>query len=191
MERADYINTLKQQYGARKEIPLKYEPEILAALSHYPELKDIRIRFVLTASASVPYGTKPTLASCFLPPSRRTYTVTILEEAESPEKEALFRNLSKSMRIGVIAHELVHVIQYHRCRVPQLLKMLALYLIPFWKRQIERAADKGAIDHGYGLQLLQHACYIREIPGYVHQRPEINKDYLKPDEIRHFLRHRG
>jgi hypothetical protein len=102
-----------QKFGYRKQIPKEYEKEILIALSRYPELKNVRIAFVLANHASVPYGTKPDMKSCVHFKSKRSYTVTILEDAQYPESAALFKNLTECMRIAVIAHELFHVVQYH------------------------------------------------------------------------------
>lgn len=164
MEKYGDIDALRREYGKNKLIPAKYEEEILIALYHYPELKKEHIHFQLAFHASVPYGTKPSFASCFKPKGKRTYTVTILERAEDPENEALMRNLDRKMRIGFIGHELGHVLQYSRCNPLSLLKMLSLYLVDSYKREIERGADKAAIQHGLGEELLRHAEYIRLIP---------------------------
>ena len=181
------IQKLKKEFGNLKDIPVKYEREILIALSHFPELKKEDINFQLALHSSVPYGTKPSFASCFIPKNKRTYTITILEAAESPTKEALFRNLTENMRIAVIAHELTHVKQYSKCNPVSLLKTFILYMTPKYKRKIERNADIGAIEHGFGNELLEHALYIRSIPGYLKVRPEINKDYLLPLEIKRYM----
>ncbi len=175
------------RFAANKMIPASYEEEILTALSHYPELISTRIAFVPADKASVPYGTKPTFSSCFKPKSKRLYMITILERARYPESKALFRNLSFSMRVGVIAHELGHVNQYEKVGVFGLFKTLALFVMPKHRRMLERNADMAAIRHGMGQELLQHALYIRSIPGYVEQRPAINRDYLMPHEIEKFL----
>ncbi|HET6226194.1 MAG TPA: hypothetical protein VFF27_07940 [Bacteroidia bacterium] len=183
----DTIQELRKKYGMNKHIPFKYENEILTALSHYPELKEVEIIFKLTDHASVPYGTKPAISSCFKSKKKRSYVINILEKAEDPERTALFKNLSSRMRIGVIAHELMHVEQYHFGRF-SLIKTLGLFVVPSSRRRLERAADKGAIDHGFGEELLEHALYLRSIPGYTEKRPAIKEDYLQPDEIESCLR---
>jgi hypothetical protein len=182
------LDELRKQFGKNKYIPAKYEREILLTLSQYPELKETTINFMLALKASVPYGTKPTFASCFKPKAKREYTVTFLEFADEPENSALMKNLTPQMRTGVIAHELVHVIQYCNCNPLSLLRMLALYVTPY-KKKIERGADKGAIKHGFGEELLAHAQYLRKIPGYTEKRPELNTDYLQPREIRYYIDH--
>jgi hypothetical protein len=182
------LDTLKKEFGINKYIPKKYEREILLVLSHFPELKETKINFILALKASVPYGTKPTFASCFKPRAQREYTITILEYADEPENSALMKNLSPGMRMGVIAHELIHVKQYCHCNPLSLIKMFALYLTPY-KKKIERNADKGAIKHGFGEELFLHAQYIRSIPGYVAKRPELATHYLQPHEIKYYMEH--
>lgn len=175
-----------KKYSFNKEIPKKYEKEILIALSRYPELRKVHIKFVLVETGPVPYYTKPVLASCLLPKKKREYIVSILEKAAYPESEALFEKLTERMRVGVIGHELYHVIQYHFGRF-SLLRTVAAFLIHAFRKKLERAADKGAIQHGFGKQLLEHARYIRSIPGYLQKRPSIQTDYLKPSEIEYLL----
>jgi hypothetical protein len=166
-----------------KRIPEKYKSSILKALSFFPELEDVKIHFVLTNSNSMLYSTKPTLLSIFLPPAKRKFKVSLLEKAEEPHYSALFKNLTEEKQLAVIAHELTHVIQFHSCSAAQLIMKLICYPIPAIKRKLERNADLGAITHGQGVGLYNHAVYLRTIPGYLEKRPEINKYYLLPDEI--------
>lgn len=175
-----------KKYGTNKEIPQKYEKEILIALSRYPELRKVRIKFVLVDTAPSLYYTKPVLASCFSAKKNRQYVISILERASYPESEALFEKLTERMRIGVIGHELYHVVQYHIGRF-SLIKTCIHSLIFGLRRKLGRAADKGAIQHGFGKQLLEHSRYIRSIPGYLQKRPSIQTDHLKPSEIEYLL----
>jgi hypothetical protein len=177
------ISKLRLDFGRNKIIPKMYEVPILMALSAYPELKEVHIHFKPVNKYSVPYGTTPTFASLFKPAHKRRYEVHLLEKAKEPEFSALFKNLPLEGQIAVIGHELVHVLQYHRCSSPQLIKMMSLYTFPSFKKSLERGADIGAIRHGFGDKLHKHAVYLRSIPGYVKKRPEINKYYLRPGEI--------
>jgi hypothetical protein len=182
------IDLLRKEFSRNKEIPAEYEKEILAALSHYPELKDTKIKFKLTNHHPVPYGTTPSLDSVFKSPSDRRYTISILEKAKEPEESALVCNLPFEARIGVIGHELAHVAQFQSCSRFGLASLLASYAIPFFRKRIEKGADKRTIFHGLGKELLMHAIFIRGIPGYVQQRKELNRNYLKPFEIKKYLK---
>ena len=183
------LDELRREFGMYKEIPAKYEEEILTALSHYPELKDEQIHFVLASAGAMPYSTKLTFSSYFGPKNKRIYTITILERADFPESEAIIKHLNRKMRIGVLGHELGHVLQYKNCEPLKLLKNLVLYVIKPFKRKLERGADKAAISHGLGEELLTHAEYIRLIPEYMNKRPELDTDYLKPEEIIYLMAH--
>jgi hypothetical protein len=174
---------LEKQVGYNKEIPAKYEAPILSALAAYPELEKIRIRFNLADQHSVTYGTTPTLLSFFKRPENRVYDITLLEEAKEPEQSALFKNLTEPMQTAVIAHELMHVLQYNARPRKEMWKLCLTYPFPSHKRKLERGADIGAIERGFGEGLYAHAIYIRSIPGYLEQRPDIDKYYLKPAEI--------
>ena len=178
---------LKNTVGKNKEIPAKYEKVILEALAGYPELKDTHIVFKLKKQHPVPYGTVPLLGSLFQKPENRVYHIAILEESKPPEEQVLFRNLSYPMQLGVIAHELVHVIQFQECSRLRLLRYFLSYPTPAFQRRLERDADKRTIEHGFGEELLTHARYIRSVPGYVEQRKAINENYLKPQEILDYM----
>lgn len=187
METPDELELLRKEFGRYKEIPEKYETVILTALSHFPELKDTRIRFCLEQKHPVPYGTKPSMKSILADPSERKYIVSILEHADPPMFYALFKNLTYESQLGVLGHELTHVVQYNSLSRPELLKFMLFFMLPEFQQKIEQAADMGAIIHGFGKELLEHAIYIRCIPGYVEERKAINENYLKPSEILGYL----
>jgi hypothetical protein len=166
-----------------KSIPEKYKGSILKALAYYPELNDVSIRFMSVQKSPMPYSTQPELTSLFKPRSKRIYKIMILENAKEPMYSALLKNLPEEEQVAVISHELVHVIQFNSCNIFQLLKTVLTYPISSVKNRLERGADIGAIEHFQGEGLYKHAVHIRSIPGYTEQRPDINKYYLKPQEI--------
>jgi hypothetical protein len=171
-----------------KRIPEKYAESILEALTHYPELYNVRIDFKLRKTGKVPYGTKPSMLTLFRSPAKRKYIISLLEDANGPMEMALFKNLSHSAKLGVLGHELNHVVQFKSRSTKELLKLLVSYTIPYFKKRIERNADIATIEHGLGRELYVHAVYIRCIPGYTEERKDINKYYLKPQEIFRMLK---
>lgn len=182
------IEQLRNEFGRHKSIPAKYEAAILTALSKYPELKEVRINFILKDKHSVPYGTAPSFLSVFSEPEDREYNISILEKADPPMFYALIKNLTFEAKVGVLGHEIAHVVQYNSLEKGELLKFLAFYLIPEFQEKVEKAADMAAIIHGLGQELLEHAIYIRSIPGYTEERKTINKNYLKPSEIVDYIK---
>jgi hypothetical protein len=177
------LHQLKQEFGKHKEIPSQYEEVILKALSHYPELKNVTIRFDLKNSHPVPYGTTPAAATVLRSGKKRQYIISLLEEAELPMRGVLFKNLPEEAQRAVIGHELGHVVQFMKKSVPGLIKTALSYSNVHTRREAERGADILAIEHGLGFELYVHAVFIRRVPGYVQSRKEIETDYLKPQEI--------
>jgi hypothetical protein len=177
------LSILRKEFSRHKQIPTQYEEVILKALSHYPELKDVHIRFELKTKHPVPYGTTPAVPSLLRGGKKRVYVVSLLDEADPPIRQVLFKNLPEEGQRAVIGHELGHVVQMMAKSTPALLKFALSYGSVYTRREIERDADLCAIKHGLGFELYVHAVYIRRVPGYVQQRKEIETDYLKPQEI--------
>jgi hypothetical protein len=180
--------SLKENFGINKKIPPEYEEIILKALSHYPELKHLHIDFVLSDNYPVPYGTKPVITSLMKHRTKREYRITLLDQAEPPMLHALFKNLPKAGKLAVLGHEIAHVAQYNTCSSATLLRLPLLMTIPAFLQQFERDADRLCIAHGFGAELYFHAVFIRNIPGYVKERKNLNRNYLKPNEILQVLK---
>lgn len=174
-------------FESNKVIPPKYREVILEVLESYPELRDTRIRFCLKKKHPVPYGTIPDLSAVFRKPEKRSFTITILEEARPPTEQVLFRNLTRNMQKGVIAHELIHVLQFKACSRPGLLKTVLGMTRESVLRKLEREADRGAVERGYGSELHEHAVHLRSVPGYAQLRPAVHRVYLEPEEILDYM----
>jgi hypothetical protein len=169
-----------------KVIPEEYRKEISTALEHYPELADVHIVFKFKNYLTVPYGTIPSYYELLLR-NKRVYNIMLRARASGSTEQALFKNLPTRARIGVIGHELGHVLQFQKRTRWQVMKLSLKYLSARVRQSIERGADLTAIDHDLGNELYEHAVYIRAIPGYTEQRKSINRDYLKPEEITEIL----
>jgi hypothetical protein len=172
---------------AQLRIPKKYAACFLKAMAAYPELDDVNIRVILSRNYPSPYGTLPVWLSIFRSRKNRAYKILLLEEADEPVRSILFKNLSEEKQTAIIAHELMHVKQFHACSPGKLLLLLAMYYLPAVKRKLERAADIEAIKRGFGQGLYDHAVFMRSFPEYIKTRPEIDKYYLTPEEILSYL----
>ena len=181
------IAELRKTVGKNKKIPAKYEDVILEALAAYPELKNTHIVFKLKKKHPVPYGTVPLLSSLLQKPANRVYHISILEESKPPEEQVLLRNLSRGLQLSVLAHELIHVMQFQACSRLRLLSYFLSYPIPAFQRRLERDADERTIERGFGEELLAYARYVRSVPGYVEKRKAVNENYLKPQEILDYM----
>jgi hypothetical protein len=177
------LEVLRKEHGVNKTIPPAYEEVILKVLSHYPELKDVHITFKLADKHPIPYSTMPALKTVFREGKKRKYIISILEEADLPVRQALFKNLPAEAQMAVIAHELGHVLQFIDHSPAKLVKTAFMNSNVYDRRDLKREADLHAIKHGLGFELYVHSMFIRKIPGYVQLRKEIDTDYLKPQEI--------
>ena len=173
------LQELKSGFSTNKKFPAEYQEEILVALSHFPELKEARIRFVVVDSHDHPFHTTVSHAGLFSPKARRHYTVHIARAAKLAPDEALMQQLPFEARVAAMAHELAHIVQLE--------KKGGVKGLTFMKheadRTMEREADICVIEHGLGFELYTHASYLRTIPGLIdtYRHADINR--LHPNEI--------
>jgi len=161
IESVDF-DRLRQEYGKFKEIPSEYEKSVLVALSYYPELKDIRIRVVLRDKKS-PLLTRPELFSAlFRQPHKRTYLIVISRDTEKYLKHIEFSKLNLNAQIGVLGHELTHVVDFSQRGSLGLLGISWGNLSSKWIDRFEFETDRKTIDHGLGFQLLAWSNAVRD-----------------------------
>lgn len=175
---------IRDESGRDKVIPREHEKVILKALTHYPELKDTPIVFRSKKRQSVPYKTAPVFSSLIKDKSEWKFSVEFLDQSDPPTEYALFKYLPEDAQVGVIGHELAHIVQYLLMTRLKILRTSVFLKSKSQRRKIERLADRIAIKHGLGEELLSHANYIRRIPGYTDERKDINELYLLPEEIK-------
>lgn len=172
-------------HGNGKELPPGYELQTLIALSHYPELKDTRIRFMVK-NVSIPLSSRPHWASMFRSAANRRYQVIIDTEREGSASVLLLKNQPFNAQIGIIGHELSHTVYYlHRSFfgiVADAFCQLGDCRIGF-----ERSTDRRLIEYGLGWQRLDHARFVR---GNIARSPQQALDmesakgaYMSPAEI--------
>ena len=111
------IDSLKE-FGNKKEIPQQFEKPILTALSHFPELKDVHIVFKIK-KARTGLATKPDFVGVFQRKDHRTYIITISNETIDTLRPLLLQNLTFEQQVGVIGHELSHVVDFNSNNFPQ------------------------------------------------------------------------
>jgi len=155
-------SNLKSIYGNNKTMPKDFEAQTLIALSYFPELKDIKIKFRLK-NRITPLATRPTIFSLFRSAKKRTYIITISKQSNAKLDTITLKNLKFNTQIGVIGHELSHISDYLN---RDLLEMNRIGLdIIFSKKRIdtlEYNTDMSCINHGLGFQLLDWSVSVRE-----------------------------
>lgn len=175
---------LLEEYGKNKNLAKGYEMQCLLALSHYPELKEAPIDFLIQA-AFLPLSSRPDPITILFPWVQRRYLVVISNESTDFFEKILLHNVPFNAQVGVIGHELAHTLYYQDKSALYLAGIAYCYLFDDFIHDFERDTDKRAVAHGLGYQLEDFAWFVRRAFGQKDE--EIEKEegdrYLSPKEI--------
>jgi hypothetical protein len=149
------------EFKKNKEIPEQFKKPILTALSYFPELKDVHIIF-RTRNAYTPLTTKPNFAGVFQRKTHRTYIITISNQTIDTLKRLLFQNLTFEEQVGVIGHELSHVVDFNSKSFPQTIALGVGHLSKKYIDKMEFNTDHICVMHGLGQYLLAYSEHVRE-----------------------------
>lgn len=153
------FDDLLAQYGQHKELPPGYELQALLALSHFPDLRDVRIRFVVN-DVDIPLASRPHWASMLNSAAGRTYLVVIDNHRDGNRDALLLKNQPFNAQVGILGHELAHT-QYYLDRSFFGIVGDALCQLSRCRVEFERATDRRLVDHGLGWQRYDHALFVR------------------------------
>lgn len=102
------------------------------------------------------------MIGALLPRGRRSYVVIISNKTIKRLTPITFQNLPEAARIGVIGHELSHVVDFSRKTTWQSLLVAAGHFSKRYMASLEFNTDKICIDHGLGEPLYNWSSYIRQ-----------------------------
>ena len=181
---ADKLDSLEKDFGMGKNFPAKYQLQILLALSHFPELKDVKIAFV-EKKVFAPLSALPSIRSMLNPFGKRTYRVIISTKSAEEMERILLKNLPINAQVGVIGHELAHIADYHRKSFTELLAVSINYGVnPAYHAWFEKNTDFRTIEHGLGWELYSYSKYVRTIFGSLEREVNLSDDfYMHYNEI--------
>ncbi len=177
-------DSLRHQLGCRKEFLPQFELASLVALTHYPELINVRISFREKKLHST-MATRPKGIEVLRKKGKREYIVYIntTDNVNVPIDQTSF-----NAQVGVIGHELAHIVDYESKSSIRLIANGLGYLSKGFRLKLEHQTDKSTISHGLGWQLYDWSFYVlhyEEItPKYLEYKKKI---YLKPSEIESLL----
>ncbi len=145
-----------------------YKIQALIALSYYPELEDVQIEFkkknIKTTMSSIPKN------DFFLRKKKnRIYHINV-DTTTHNNKGLLLEDVPLNAQIGVIAHELGHVVDYESKSAVGILLTGLSYLIPPFRKKLEQKVDEITIAHGLGYQ-------VKEFSDYVLNQADVNEKY--------------
>lgn len=177
-------DSLKAEWGNNKSIPEEFELQILIALTHYPELKNVKINFAVKKSFA-PLSAMPFLPSLIPFYPERKYRIVISNSSTLEMERILLKNLPINAQIGVIGHELAHVVDYNQKSLTELIAVALNYGInPAYHAWFEKSTDLRTIEHGLGWELYDYSKYVRTIFGNEDLEVNLSDDfYLHYNEI--------
>jgi hypothetical protein len=173
-------------FGTNKKIPAIIRANVLKALSHYPELKTTRIRFVFKKRIrkSVMQA-QPVFGSLLNNRRHRAYQINISAVFRLTHTITPIHQLPDEIMIGWIGHELGHIMDYESRTNGGMVAFGYNYLASgAYVRQVEEIADTYAVNHGLGKYIIATKRFIldhAELPQAY--KDKISRLYLSPDDI--------
>ena len=186
-----------EKYSFRKKIPVEIQAQVLTALSYYPQLKDTRIKFRFK-KRKTPLTSRPRIMHVFLPKKWRTYVITLSTKTTESFDPILFSRLPYNAQIGVLGHEIAHILEYRAQSSFQLIGLGFKIGNPSFVDRFEFETDARAIANGLGYQLLDWSIFVRKALGIVEWKgaseelesgnvPEANQRYMNPETIKKYV----
>lgn len=174
------------RFGHNKCIPKVIEKPVLTALSYYPELEDVHIKFVFKKNikGSVMQA-QPLPVSIFKSRENRQYQINISSLLKLVHAATPIHQLPENIMIGWIGHELGHIMDYEQRSKWGLVQFGLSYLFsPGHRKQGETSADTYAVNHGLADYIIDTKKFIlehAELPKAYKEK--IARLYLSPDAI--------
>lgn len=162
------------------EILPEYRDVILMVLAYYPDLKYTNIKFVYS-SESTTMASRPEIGSLLM--GERTYNVFI--NNDTTFEGILLADVPRKAQIGVVAHELAHILQYESFNTIGIVQLGLMLMDDDSKRLFERETDERTISRGFGEYLKAWAQYsMFDSPKATQEYKEFKKRiYMSPSEI--------
>ena len=187
-------NALDDSLRHNKEIPGEFERPILTALSYFPELRDTHIIFRIK-KAYTPLTTKPNFTSVLKRKDHRTYIITISDETTDTLTRLLFQNLTFEEQVGVMGHELSHVVDFDSKNFPQSIGSGIGHISKKYVDKMEFNTDRICIMHGLGKYLEAYSVHVRQTMhvhnwrgvDFVNEKNETHERYMNPDTIEKYM----
>ena len=157
-QRIDYqpkIDSLRNLCGHRKKIPKVFELQTLLAISHYPDLYQVKIKFKCRKNAGLPISARPSFVDFIHSRKNRRYKIVM----RNGSRYVLNRNFDQ--QVGLIGHELAHIQYYRHKSFLSLIKVGFRYVTSQkYRIKFELDTDLRTIQYGLGWQLRSASIYM-------------------------------
>ena len=173
--------TIKGDYTAQ------FSDEINEVYGTFGELQNTKIIFK-SAKISTSLNARPTILSLlFRRRTKRTYVVRI----NCSEKDSIITldEVPKEAVVGVIGHELCHIVDYHQKSFWGVLGRGFAYLSKKKKSRFEKEIDSVAISRGFGEGVYSWSDYLLNHSDATKKYKEFKRlIYLEPEEIKEIMK---
>lgn len=152
------LDSLREEFGAK--LTLKngdsFELATLLALSHYPMLQARKVQIIVKKLPGAPVEASFSVWNFIKPRKGKIYKIKI-------EEGSFMERLTLNQQVSALSHEMAHFIQYdQRGYFGTLTTLIGWSLSKKARSKFEKGADKIAIDHHLGPQLLDFAFYTSD-----------------------------
>ena len=183
------LDSLKAIIGDHKGLPEGFEVAAAIAYTAYPQLKDVKIDMILTQDGA-PMESTLDVWTLFGQRKNRQYRILLNDTRKEGAffEPILLRSLPFDAQVGILAHELGHVVYYHRLNLFKFGKWGLKYLKDDKFRAIhERTTDLMPLYHGLGSQIYQYAYFVRKdsscIEFFKKEQAFMDKYYMTDEEL--------
>lgn len=162
------LDSLRELYGKKVSYKNKKGLELatLLAISHYPELQQRKVKVIIKNVKGAPVEASFSPFNFIKFRKGKIYKIIIHENS-------FMERIPLNQQVAALGHEMAHFIQYERRGFLGTLFTLLGYVTSDKKRyRFEKTADKIAMDHGLGRQMLDFAFYTndQEIKAYMDEK---------------------
>mgnify|MGYP001140632537 CR=1 FL=1 len=173
---------MRETCSYNKTLLPQFETEILSALSYYPELDGTKIIFK-EAKIKASLNARPTVGSLlFRRRSKRKYVIRI--KPDTGDSVATLEKVRFNGAVGVLGHELNHVVDYSNRSFFGILGRLFNYTNKKGKREYEGEIDRMTVEKGLGWQLYDWEDYVlNKSDAKVKYKAYKKAVYYSPEEI--------
>lgn len=159
-----------------------YKEPVTAALAYYPELKNTRIVFV-EKSIKTSAACRPSWKFIFQGKKNREYKIYINNNPERI-KGAMFCDIPVNAQIGLIGHELGHIVDYSKRSFLGIVGLGLKYLFIKSRSHIEKRIDSITIAHNLGWHVYEFDDFVLNCSKVSNAYKDYKrKVYYKPEEL--------
>lgn len=173
------LDSIEKEFANIEIIP-EFRDVTLTVLAYYPDLKNTKISFQYSSEMTT-MASRPDVGSLLL--GKREYRVLI---NNNPDFEGiLLSDVPTKAQIGVIAHELAHILQYESYNTMGIIQLGLMFMDDESKTLFERETDERTIARGFGEYLKDWAQYsMYDSPKATEEYKEFKRrTYMSPEEI--------